>query len=374
MLYFCALCIRLPLLILYGEALCHSVSGSQDLRSGSLSLSSYPVSMPSARALSIQSQQNFYNHSNITTSKPSYPAKSLENPGKVCFIEDCGNYSNATKTVDQYGGSDGVVPDADLDLLCVLWNSSCLGNISVAMNDFFANDTADILLGNQCFLNQPTDPSEANNLEGCYKIESSQRLLQFGQAKEWMRSPQCLSNAALWQSSENRGIASQYLPHQDLGAGYCCSKCDLSVQNVDIYYWPEVDVDTSCLSIIGNTSNPLDYGATTTSVNYDLIGRSSSTVMYSTYWGCVGQDSTIITTAYLTQINSIKFKASSFNPWSPPPCPNETPPSITSVPSLVARGGQASIHARGHSLIIQPNVTQNNSLPISTHVTGNFTL
>ena len=375
MLYFSALLIQVPLLIICGRTCRHLASASRTSRGGLQSLLSGPVSTPSARVLSTQAFPKSYNQTNSTTSKLSYPAKTLENPGKECFIEDCANYPNATKTVDQYGGDNHAVPGADLEQLCVLWNNSCAGNITWARNEFFANYTADTLTSNQCFLNQPTDPSGANKLGGCYEIESSQRLLRFGQAKKWMRSPQCLSDAAVWSSSvpSLAGLLDNF-PHADPGVGSCCGKCAVSVQNVDIYYWPEVDVDTSCLDIIGNSSKPLDYGATTTSLVHDLIGRSSSTVIYSTYWGCTGRDSSITTTAYLTQFNSITFKASSYNPWSSPPCPRMAPPSVPGKAYIAARGTHASIRARAHSLIIQPTVIQNNSLPMSTLVLDNFTL
>ncbi len=371
-MYLFALFTRLHLLMLYGGLSLLFVSASRTPRSGSPSLS---LPTLSATAASIQAYQKPYNQTNTTTLKHSYPAKSSGNPGKVCFIEDCANYPNATKTVDQYGGDNHATPDADLSKLCVLWNSSCIGDMIFARNKFFANNTAETLISNECFLNQPTDPSEANNLEGCYKIESSEMLQQFGQAKKWMRSPQCLSDAAIWSSSvpDLEGISTLF-PHVDPGAGSCCAKCDISVQDVDIYYWPEVDMDTTCLKTIGNTTESLNYGATTTTLSYDLIGRSSSTVMYSTYWGCMGQDSSITTTAYLTQINSITFKASSYNPWLPPLCSEKTLPPIALDASMAAHDTYASILPRAHSLIIKPSATHNKGSPVSTLVLENYTL
>lgn len=366
--------IQLALLMVYGHNFCHSASASRTW-SGELSIdSSNQTSSPSVRALSTQAYPSSYNQTNMTTSKPPYPTQIPENPGNICFIEDCGNYPNATETVDQYGGSNGYVPEANLEQLCVLWNSSCAGNKHDARNDFFGNDTAGTLRGNDCFQNQPTDPKQRNNLEGCYEIESPERLLRFGQVKSWMRSPQCLNNATKWSASQPglAGLAT-VLPHGDSGAGSCCAKCDISVRNVDIYYWPEPDVDTSCLNIIGNNSKSLDHGATTTSQEYAYIGRSSSTVSYFTYWGCTGQDSSITTTAYITQINSIKFKASAYNPWSSPPCPEEKTQPIASKASDAARGEHAPIRARAQSLIIRPTITQNQE-PVSTVVLDNFTL
>ena len=190
-----------------------------------------------------------------------------------------------------------------------------------------------------------------------------------------MRSPQCLSDQAVWSSSmQYFAVDSKYLPNGDPGAANCCAKCGISVENVDVYYWPEVDVDTSCLKIIGNSTNPLDYGATTTSQEYAWIERSSSTLSFSTYWGCIGQDLSVTTTAYITQINSLMVKATSYNPWSPPPCPETALSATISNASIGTRSRYASIRARAQSLIIQPSITQSNGLPVSTIILGEFTL
>ena len=42
----------------------------------------------------------------------------------------------------------------------------------------------------------------------------------------------------------------------------CCGVCETNVDNVEIYYWPKPDVNTSCLSIIGDSIRPIDFGAT----------------------------------------------------------------------------------------------------------------
>ena len=369
-----AVFIQLALLLMYGQVVYHPASASRTWSSELSSNSSNQTSSPSARALSTQASSSSYNQINKNILKPPWPTAAPKDSGKVCFIEDCGNSPNATKTVDQSGGSNGYVPDANLEKVCVLWNSSCVGNKHDARDDFFTNNTADTLRDNECFQNQPTDPSEPNRLAGCDKIESPERLLRFGQAKNWMRSPQCLNNATKWLTSQPvlAGLAT-LLPHGDHGAPYCCAKCDISVGNVDIYYWPELDVDTSCLNIIGNNSRDLDHGATTTSQEYAYVGRSSSTISYYTYWGCTGQDSSITTTAYITQVNSIKFKASSYNPWSSPPCSEDKSRPIAPKASNAARGERPPIRARAQSLIIQPNITQKQDL-VSTVVVDNFTL
>lgn len=361
---------QLPLLLIYGRVLGGITSASQVRSEAPKGLSMNAAPTPSRTTLNEQAYQGSYNQSNFTELKSSDIVKDPGDPGKVCIVGDCANYPSATKTVDQYG-SVGV---PNLEELCVLWNNSCTGNVKSARNEFFSN-TSEALRSNECFHKQPTGSSEPNSLKDCYEIESSQQLLQFGQAKAWMRSPQCLSAQAVWASSmPDLAVDSKYVPNEDLGAAYCCTKCGISVENVDIYYWPDLDIDTSCLSIIGKSTNPVDYGATTTSNEYDLLGRSSSTMSFSTYWGCIGQDASVTTTAYITKINSIMVKASSYNPWSPPPCPEPTLTATISNTTIEARGRYASIHARAQSLIIQPSITQDDGLPVSTVIVGYFTL
>lgn len=41
---------------------------------------------------------------------------------------------------------------------------------------------------------------------------------------------------------------------------------NIEAGNVDVYYWPGPNANTSCQSIIGNRVNPPDYGATTDSL------------------------------------------------------------------------------------------------------------
>lgn len=251
-----------------GRVFSRFVSASRTPPGGLPSLSLDVVSTPSARTLSIP----VYRRSYLI---PSDTAKGLDDQGNVCFVGNCANYPEATTTMDQYGFS----VDPDLEKICVLWNNSCTGNVTFARNEFFAN-TNYALLDNDCFQEQPTEPSEPNGMEDCSKVETQQRLRLFGQAKKWMRSPRCLSDEAVWSSSVPDLALDFNLPkgYQDLEQ--CCSKCRISAENVDIYYWPEADVDTSCLDIIGNGTNPLNYGATTTSQEWNWLGRSSSTLFF----------------------------------------------------------------------------------------------
>lgn len=75
-----------------------------------------------------------------------------------------------------------------------------------------------------------------------------------------MESPQCESSQLEWEN----GVVDKINDH-------CCTKCDLEVRDVDVYYWPDPAADTSCTSIIGKSVNPVDYGAKTVSeYNFNL--------------------------------------------------------------------------------------------------------
>ena len=253
MLYFFTCCIRLFLLIICGRVFSRFLSASRTPPRGLPSLSLDVVSTPSARALRIPAYRRSY-------VIPSDTAKSLDDQGNVCFVGNCANQPEATTTMDQYGFS----VDSFLEKTCVLWNNSCTGNVTLARNDFFAN-TSDALLDNACFQGQPTEPSGPNGIEDCSKVETPQKLRLFGQAKIWMRSPRCHSDEAVWSSSVPDFALDSGLPKGAQWPEQCCSKCRISAENVDIYHWPEANVDTSCLDIIGNGTNPVNYGATTTS-------------------------------------------------------------------------------------------------------------
>ena len=163
----------------------------------------------------------------------------------------------------------------------------------------------------------------------------------------------------------------------------CCGVCYIGAKNVDVYYWPEPGADKSCLSIIGDEVNPVTDDTTTESG--------------LTYWGCTAKDPTtsvlapdwlgstyiwtssmtvqsVITIAQMTNIGPITFKLSLHNPWSPPVCLSTASSPQKPTISLEAPSIHASIHARGHSLVIPASVTQENGLPVSIVVSGQFTL
>ena len=275
---------------------------------------------------------------------------------------------------------------------CVLWDTSCSGNKTLAMEKFFniafpdRNDTYDdsSITGNDCFAQQQWIPQS-----DCVTYNPPDRLLEWQKMKDWMRSSECVSAAEEWQNMTGHkwgfifkaGVNESY---SDWRSFYgpeppgpsCCSFCDVYAENVDIYYWPEPDADLSCLTTIGGSLRPLDYGAT---VKTDSTPNGYDGLWYPTtitYWACnttdpifPGTTFTDLTTAIVTTIGHLAAKVPLYNPWDPSPCVEDNTGSQGSNQSLKIRDGNASISAR-----IPSSITQNNALPVSTIVSEGFTL
>ena len=155
-------------------------------------------------------------------------------------------------------------------------------------------------------------------------------------------------------------------PCRYLEQSYAGGDCVAIAGTVDVYYWPEPDVDTSCLSIIEEASMPLLQDATisTTSVS----GTGWTTV---TYWGCTAQtgfyQGSYLTTAQMATIDGLSFKSFLINPWSAP-CGAPASPSASTSFSF------HSLQGRGHTLAVAPNVTKYGDLNPITVTSGGFTL
>ena len=151
--------------------------------------------------------------------------------------------------------------------------------------------------------------------------------------------------------------------------------------NADIYYWPERDINISCLSIVGDSVRPVTFGATTQVESYGTI----TTTSYD--WGCQSEPSTyydsilsrtitdpgIIKTAMIRTIGTLWVKVYLSDPWSPSPC-TETVMSQQPNRSVAAQDGHARMYARDHTLIIPSSFTHNDISPVTTMISGNFTL
>ena len=99
------------------------------------------------------------------------------------------------------------------------------------------------------------------------------------------------------------------------------------------------------------------------------------------YWGCTkpltgipGESVQTITTASVMITGSMSWKAYLENPWSSPLCPTTSSVSPSHNVSVNARDLEGQIYARGHTLVVSASVTGKDGLPITTVVSGGFTL
>lgn len=249
----------------------------------------------------------------------------------------------------------------DLTDQCLLWDDSCSGNRTEAISEFFGKTQPQLRMYSSCFSD---DPSERYCGKHWPMVKS---LLS------WMRTPQCLATMEGWMGTP-RGVSAvadwthvRERPIVTYNGTSCCGLCSISAQNVNVYYWPEPNASTACLDVVGTSVRPLSYGATT-APNGDL------------YWGCTSLFSGIAgvfetyTTAFIEKILTppISFKSYLQNPWSPFWCTDKT--SSMSPSSIIAHSSGASLRARAHSLVVPPSITQLDGAPISTVVSGDFTL
>ena len=115
---------------------------------------------------------------------------------------------------------------------------------------------------------------------------------------EFLRSPQCL---AVFNDTF-----------------FCCGQgsCSFGLIAVDVYYWPAANANTSCLSVVGTDKLPLDEGATTGEVTYNVdpnIYWASTEVcrIDEAPW----TTTTAFTNAYLESFGGLTFKLHLTNPW-----------------------------------------------------------
>lgn len=251
----------------------------------------------------------------------------------------------------------------NLDDQCMLWDSSCSGNRSDAIQKFFG-DTVWKMTEKPCW--QTVIPE-------CTNYEPVATLTEMSRIEDWMRTPQC--------NSAGMEFGAGWTPDEPLQS--CCGVCWIRAEDVDVYYWPEPNSDNSCLSIIGTEVHSTEYGATKDPRGdywACTAANATTSAVIPSFWGSVAVLETvatvqsIITTARMTSVGSLTFKQSLVNPWSPPDCIIQTsapaPPSV----SIGSPALHASIQARGHSLVIPSSITQKDGLLVSTVVSGQFTL
>lgn len=245
---------------------------------------------------------------------------------------------------------------------CVIWNSSCCGDRKAIATEWF-NDTRPFMEEKPCWklMDNASIP--------CTQYETPEMLSAMREVKSWMRTPDC---ASMFQGL---GLFSS------IG---CCGEGYIDAENVDIYYWPEPDSNTACLSIIGDQINPWDYGATTDKgLTYWGCKAIEPRTLTTTSWirdPSQGLESwatmtiveTVITTAQMTTIGSVTFKQSLISPWTTAACIEEAVAYPESSASADASNPPAVTRIK--SLVVPFSVTSADGLPASTVVSGDFTL
>ena len=181
----------------------------------------------------------------------------------------------ACSITDKYCTYNGTARNPDgLGDQCLLWDDTCSGNQKLAVDRFFGQ-TREYLYENVCFTADDWGPVESN----CTRQNTPARFAEFKRIKSWMRSPQCIASQGVYQKAHPtpdtegmQGAKRGYEKRDNstegrkYGGGTCCGTCNIEAGNVDVYYWPAPNANNSCLSIIGNKTNPPDYGATTDSL------------------------------------------------------------------------------------------------------------
>lgn len=141
----------------------------------------------------------------------------------------------------------------------MLWDSSCSGNKTEALDEFFNNSgTMNALVYNAweyyaVHRKQSGIPPENNS-----KIVS------------WMRDPDCRSSFLEWHTEHpdqpiwtytDRVANENVIQTMDWssiattsGSVGCCDACELVGSDVDVYYWPVSGANTDCLASVGTTA------------------------------------------------------------------------------------------------------------------------
>ena len=274
-------------------------------------------------------------------------------------------------------------PSISLAEQCILWNSSCKGDVESAAQNFFENM---VMLDEK-----PCWKGSTNVSLHCADYEPAETMSAMSRIKDWMRSSECISRMIAWNGPVTTTLtsaATMDVITTSMATAFgetCCGLPIIEAQNVDVYYWPEPGSNTACLSIIGSTVNPLSYGATTGSgpAYWGCTAKEPKTSVSTSFldspgtkdsWTLVTDIQSIITTAQITSVNSLTFKYPLVDPWFPPDC-IEVPSALENANASVTFGSiSRSIHARGHSLVIPTSIFPESGVPVSTVVSGSFTL
>lgn len=238
---------------------------------------------------------------------------------------------------------------------CLLWDDYCSGNKTLAIENFFGGTFRRLnnAVNGYCF----ADTSQPS-------CKPPERNAELEKIKSWMRSPQCMSSGSAYIQSNSIFMAGNTDPTHP--ANSCCGTGTLYTDNVEVYYWPVPEANTSCLSVVGDKFYPRD-GATMFSVD---------TTFTQTYWGCTGHlpgDTSLsyIETATMQTFGAIPYKAYEVDPWGGSVACIETTSTSSAANNFTKVG---SLRARGHSLVIPASISQENGIPVSTVISGQYTL
>ena len=141
----------------------------------------------------------------------------------------------------------------------MLWDSSCSGNKTEALDEFFNNSGTMKGLVYNAWEYYPVN----QKLSGI-PPENNSKIIS------WMRDPDCRSSFLEWHTkhldqpiwtytdrAENEDVISTMdwsSVARTSGNGGCCDACELVGGNVDVYYWPVPEANTDCLASVGTTA------------------------------------------------------------------------------------------------------------------------
>lgn len=253
-------------------------------------------------------------------------------------------YANVTYTPPAY------VPAKIATGACVLWDPGCKGNRTLAADKFFGGGNGNVtggtmfeLFGDSCFDDMNAIAVGTNCTSSLLNPTAASLSTA---AKSYMRQPQCAKDYASVVGGTSRNFED------------CCGTCWIHGPNVDVYYWPEPNVDTSCLDIIGSSVLPPDEGAQTDAAG--SVYWAATTNLYDIYVP------TVITALIIT-INGVVVKEALANPWDASPSITTTRP----VPvSSNKKRSPLSMHPRAlKPLYVRERLELNKS--VVTGVTSN---
>lgn len=149
----------------------------------------------------------------------------------------------ACSITDKYCTYNGTARNADgLKNQCLLWDDTCSGNQTLAIDHFFGQTRA-FLFENVCFTGDGSESVASN----CTRQNTPARFTEFERIKNWMRSPQCITGQGLYQkvhpTLDTEGMRGEKCGYEKrdnstgerrYGGGTCCGTCNIEAGNVDI--------------------------------------------------------------------------------------------------------------------------------------------